>query len=54
MIQENAISELVATEWRGKSIHYSDNGGKVAGEFFWPADFLTLLHDMQNLLGPVV
>lgn len=49
-IRKNSISEVVPTEWRGSTIDYSNNGAKVAVEFLGPADFITLLYDVQTLL----
>jgi hypothetical protein len=50
-IRKNAISTSVETKWRGRVVTYDDNGKKVAGEFFWPGDFITLLYDMQVALA---
>ena len=49
-ILQNSMSSTISTEWRGRAIDYSDNGSRVAGQFLGPADFITLLYDMQVLL----
>lgn len=49
-IRPNAISTVVPTVWRSRPITYADNGTTLAGGFFGPADFITLLADVQNCL----
>jgi len=52
-ILKNSLSESISTEWENKSIQYSDNGKKVSQGFMWPADFICLLYDLQNILKKI-
>lgn len=49
-LQPNSISIDIPTMWRDCQIDYSANGKTVAIGFFLPADFITLLYDMQGSL----
>ena len=49
-IQNNSISSVIPTIWRGKNIDYSDNNRKVVGVFLFPGDIVHLLYDIQQIL----
>jgi len=48
-IRKKSMSSIPA-KWEGREITHGDNGKQVAGKFMWPADFICLLCDIQNLL----
>lgn len=45
------FSSLYPAKWRGVEIKIGLQGQKMAGRFMTHADFITLLHDLKNLMS---